>query len=64
VGGEGIDVLKLVVMREALTFPSDPTEAWAATPADSAQVAELIGWLESVQAGDWDAATAPLQIIP
>lgn len=64
VGGEGIDVLKLIVVDGGPSFAMDPDEPWIATPERPDRVAELSGLLESIQAFEWDAATAPLQIIP
>lgn len=64
VGREGIDVLKLIAVEEALAFPGDRSEPWVVTPDQSDRVDELSALLEQVQAGVWGAASAPLQIIP
>ncbi|MCH8084368.1 MAG: hypothetical protein IH885_09055 [Myxococcales bacterium] len=63
-GREGADVLKLVVVEEALAFPGDRSEPWVATPDQSDRVEELRALLERIQAGVWGVATTPLQIVP
>jgi class 3 adenylate cyclase len=64
VGGEGIDVLKLVIVDGPLELGVSAGDAWRAAPEQTARVAELATWLESIEVLDWDSATAPLQIIP
>ncbi len=64
VGGEGIDVLKLIVVDAELGFPGALGEPWIATPDLPERVEELRALLESIDALEWDAATAPLQITP
>jgi hypothetical protein len=50
-GGEGVDVLKLIVVYEALALPGDRSEPWVATPDPSDRVEELRALLEQIQAG-------------
>jgi len=64
VGGEGIDELKLIVVDGLLELGASPGEAWSATPAQAARVAELETLLAAMETFEWDSATAPLQIIP
>ena len=66
VGGEGIDVLKLLVVEGELGFPVDRSELWVATPEHPDRIEELVGLLDRLEGGAsrWGVATAPLQIVP
>jgi class 3 adenylate cyclase len=64
VGGEGIDVLKLIAVQDALVFPADRSEPWVVTPGQRDRVEELRALLDRVRTGVWGAAAARLQIAP
>jgi class 3 adenylate cyclase len=62
VGGQGMDLLKLLVTREAIDFPAVAFQSWAATPHAPERVAELEQLLDGLDGHDWAAAVTPLHI--
>lgn len=64
VGGEGIDTMTLIVVDGPLEFGVSLGEIWSATPEQPERVAELETLLATIEALEWDSASAPLQIIP
>jgi len=64
VGGEGIDVIKLIVVDGPVELADLSEEAWSVTPTQTERIAELETLLASIQSQEWDAAAAPLQIVP
>jgi class 3 adenylate cyclase len=64
VGHAGVDVLKLIAVREALDFPRDRSVPWVTTPDRQDRVEELRALLERVRAGASGTASAPLRIVP
>jgi class 3 adenylate cyclase len=78
VGGEGIDVLKLIVLEEPVPFVEErirnwtgagdwsrderAKHIWSATPEQSERVAELAAMVRQLETVVWDEAAAPLQI--
>lgn len=63
VGGEGIDTMTLIVVDGSIEF-GGADEIWSATPDQPERIAELDALLAKIETLDWDAASAPLQIIP
>lgn len=63
VGGEGIDTMTLIVVDGSIEF-GVADEIWSATPDQPERVAELEALLAKIETLDWDAVSAPLQIIP
>jgi hypothetical protein len=63
VGGQGMDLIKLFVVRGEFDFPPDPKQSWYATPDEPERVAELIAFLRGLEEEQWDAAATPLHII-
>jgi class 3 adenylate cyclase len=63
VGGQGMDFLKLFVIRGEFAFPPDPSKSWYATPDEPERVAELAAFLRGLEGRDWDSAATPLHII-
>jgi len=63
VGGEGMDFIKLFVVRGELGFPPDPSQSWYATPDQTERVAELAAFLRGLQGEQWGSAATPLHIV-
>jgi class 3 adenylate cyclase len=63
VGGQGMDFLKLFVVRGELDFPPDPSQSWYATPEETERVAELAAFLQRLKGEQWGSAATPLHII-
>jgi len=63
VGGEGMDLLKILVSPEDFRFPPNPAESWYVTPEEPERLAELAAFLELLGNRQWDAAATPLHIV-
>jgi class 3 adenylate cyclase len=63
VGGEGMDFLKLFVIRGSFGFPPDPSQSWYATPEEPERIAELAAFLKRLEGEQWDSVAAPLHIV-
>ncbi len=63
VGGEGVDVLELLIFSEPPAFPSDRSSSWLAAPDRPDRIAELEALLEALQTGEWGVATTTLRIV-
>jgi len=63
VGGQGMDFIKLFVVRGELGFPPDPSQSWYATPEETERVAELAAFLQGLEGAEWGSAATPLHII-
>ncbi len=62
VGGQGMDMLKLFVVRGDPGFPPTAFQSWAATPEEPERVAELAAFLEGLGARTFGTAEVPLRI--
>jgi hypothetical protein len=63
VGGQGMDFLKLFVVRGEFDFPPDPSQSWYATPEEPERIAELAAFLRGLEGRQWDSAAVPLHIV-
>ena len=51
------------VVRGKLTFPSERSKAWGATPDGPARIAQLGGLLEAIENGERSVATTTLGVV-
>jgi hypothetical protein len=63
VGGQGMDFLKLFVIRGGFDFPPDLSQSWYATRDEPERVAELAAFLRGLEGKQWGSAATPLHII-
>jgi class 3 adenylate cyclase len=63
VGGQGMDFLKLFVVRGEFGFPPDGSQSWYATPEEPERVAELAALLKRLEGQQWHSVATPLHIV-
>ena len=63
VGGQGMDFLKLFVIRGEFAFPPDGAQSWYSTPEEPERVAELAALLKRLEGQQWESVAAPLHIV-
>ena len=63
VGGQGMDILKLLVTPGKFDFAVPLFGSWGASPAEPERADQLAGFLASLEGREWSAVATPLQIV-